>query len=330
MWQLVFGIAIACVSMYWAIHGEDISSIYHRIAGANWWLLSVVGAIFMLQQVMRSARQMRIIRSTHPQHTFRSSMRILCISFFFINILPLRMGELMRPLLLLDEEDMPLGSGFAVVFVERMLDLLSAMIMAILVISLANIPLLENSWLQTLRHKLLLFVPLTSLALLLPIFASNWAMNVCSQAWIPQKIGELSLSFIEQLSALRKTGSLWRIIVETILIWLVSASMYSLAAMAFNIHTIGFVESIGLLAFTMIGMAAPSAPGFAGTYEASFVAGLLLFGCTNNEENFALAFCFHWWIFVVQSCSAIFFMVWDKTSFLSLWQKLRSTRKQNS
>ena len=35
------------------------------------------------------------------------------------------------------------------------------------------------------------------------------------------------------------------------------------------------VEGMGILAFTMIGMAAPSF-GFAGTYEASYVGGLHL------------------------------------------------------
>ena len=62
---------------------------------------------------------------------------------------------------------------------------------------------------------------------------------------------------------------------ETVIIWIVSATMYGLAALAFGITTIHFIRRMGILAFTMIGMAAPGAPGFAGTYEASFVGGLV-------------------------------------------------------
>ena len=102
--------------------------------------------------------------------------------------------------------------------------------------------------------------------------------------------------------------------------------MYGLAAVAFGIDGIGFLEGMGILAFTMIGMAAPSAPGFAGTYEASYVGGLVFFGSTDAGANFATALCFHWWIFIVQSASAIIWMVVDGTSFGVLWTKLNAKR----
>ena len=119
--------------MWWALQGQPIADVWTRIAAADWWLLGLVGIIFTVQQILRSHRQMRIVRSTSPNHQFSTSFYILCISFFFINILPLRMGEIMRPVLLLEKEDMPMGSGLAVVFVERIIDLISAMVMAILV-----------------------------------------------------------------------------------------------------------------------------------------------------------------------------------------------------
>ena len=96
--------------------------------------------------------------------------------------------------------------------------------------------------------------------------------------------------------------------------------------MAFGIAGIGFLEGMGILAFTMIGMAAPSAPGVAGTYEASYVGGLVFFGSTNAAANFATALCFHWWIFIVQSASAIIWMAVEGTSFGTLWKKLSAKR----
>ena len=101
-------------------------------------------------------------------------------------------------------------------------------------------------------------------------------------------------------------------LLETIVIWVIPTAMYGLAAEAFGISGIGFLEGMGILAFTMIGMAAPSAPGFAGTYEASYVGGLV-FGSTDAGANFATALCFHWWIFIVQSISALIWMMVDGT-----------------
>ena len=64
--------------------------------------------------------------------------------------------------------------------------------------------------------------------------------------------------------------------------------------------------------FTMIGMAPPGAPGFAGSYEAAFVVGLQVFGNANANLNFAMAFGFHWWIYAVQSSTGIYYLTKNK------------------
>ena len=322
MTKFVFGLFLAIGAMWWALQGQPIAGVWTRIIEADWWLLGGVGVIFTIQQVLRSHRQMRIVRGTLPNHKFSTSFYILCISFFFINILPLRMGELMRPVLLLDKENMPMGSGLAVVFVERIIDLISAMVMAILVLALADIPILEGSWVSDVRARSLWLLPILFIGLFLPIFATSFFRQLVQRPWMPTKLLGLMEPFLLQLDKLRSTGQLGWILGETVIIWIISTAMYGLAATAFGIEGIGFLEGMGILAFTMIGMAAPSAPGFAGTYEASYVGGLVFFGSMDAGANFANALCFHWWIFIVQSASALIWMLVDGTSFIDLWGKL--------
>jgi len=312
--------------MWWALQGQPIAEVWTRIVEADWWLLGLVGIIFTVQQILRSHRQMRIVRSTLPEHKFSTSFYILCISFFFINILPLRMGEIMRPVLLLDKEDMPMGSGLAVVFVERIIDLISAMVMAVLVLALADIPILEGSAIADIRSRSVWLLPILFAGLFVPIFATDFFRTLINQAWMPDKLLGLINPFLHQLDTLRSTGQLTWVLLETVVIWIISTAMYGLAAEAFGISGIGFLEGMGILAFTMIGMAAPSAPGFAGTYEASYVGGLVFFGSIDAGANFATALCFHWWIFIVQSISALIWMLVDGTSFGDLWTKLNAKR----
>lgn len=327
MSKFLFGLILAVGAMWWALQGQPIGDVWSRIVNANWWLLGGVGIIFTIQQILRAHRQMRIVRGTLPEHKFSTSFYILCISFFFINILPLRMGEIMRPVLLLDKENMPMGSGLAVVFVERIIDLISAMVMAILVLALADIPILEGSSIANMRARSLWLLPLLFMGLFVPIFATNFFRRLIDKSWMPAKILGLLNPFLHQLDTLRSTGQLGWVLFETVIIWVISTAMYGLAAVAFGIVGIGFLEGMGILAFTMIGMAAPSAPGFAGTYEASYVGGLVFFGSTDAGANFATALCFHWWIFIVQSASALLWMMVDGTSFSSLWQKLNAKRE---
>ena len=330
MGKFLFGLVLAAGAMWWAIQGQPLEDVWAQIVQANWSLLLGVGVIFTIQQILRSHRQMRIIRGTLPEHTFQSSFYILCISFFFINILPLRMGEIMRPVLLLNREQMPFGSGVAVVFVERIIDLISAMVMAVLVLALADIPILEGSWVNDIRTRAIWLLPLLLLGFIVPIILSEKVQAWLEHPSVPTKVQHLLTPFFHQLAQLHQTGQLFWILIETTVIWIVSATMYGMAALAFGITTIHFIEGMGILAFTMIGMAAPSAPGFAGTYEASFVGGLVFFGSDLPSANFATALCFHWWIFIVQSASAIIWMIVDGTSFTDLWTQLRTKQDETA
>ncbi|MEC7946122.1 MAG: hypothetical protein VX265_01060, partial [Myxococcota bacterium] len=104
------------------------------------------------------------------------------------------------------------------------------------------------------------------------------------------------------------------------LTWALTGLMYPALARAFGIGgLIGFGEGVGVLSITMLGMAVPAAPGFAGTYEAFVRGALALFGVsgiagTANLDAVAVAFALtmHWWIFLVQASTAVFFLAVDR------------------
>jgi uncharacterized membrane protein YbhN (UPF0104 family) len=103
--------------------------------------------------------------------------------------------------------------------------------------------------------------------------------------------------------------------------------MYLPLARAFGVgHLIGYGEGIGILCVTMLGMIVPSAPGFAGTYEAFFRAALALFGVSGEGLDgvaVAMALTFHWWQYGVQSCTALYFLAVDRIDLGRLLVRLR-------
>ena len=105
----------------------------------------------------------------------------------------------------------------------------------------------------------------------------------------------------------------------TPLLFLFGASSFGIA--------LNYIDGIGILGFTMIGMAAPNAPGFAGTYEASFMAGLHILGFTQESRNFAFAFGFHWWVYFTQSLSALYFLATERISFSQTLRQMRVNSK---
>ena len=327
MAKFFVGLLIAVLAMFWALQDQSFDDISQEIGKASFELLLLVGILFMLQQVLRSHRQMLLIRSKIPDHSFWASFHILCVSFFFINTLPLRMGEVVRPILFFERENLPFGSASAIVFLERIIDLISAMLMLLLVLGFANIPTQDFPWLEKVQSSLAYSLPLISLIAISPFFLQTSLEKLVEQSWFPLFLKPFSRSFVEQIRSYRRSTLLF-ILFETLIIWMLTAGMYLVAAWAFSVDGIGFLESIGLLAFTMLGMAVPSAPGFAGTYEASFVGGLEVFGSQNASLNFAFALTFHWWVHIVQSSSALFFLYRDGTSVSALWRKIKEHRAQ--
>ena len=106
--------------------------------------------------------------------------------------------------------------------------------------------------------------------------------------------------------------------------WTLTGLMFPPIADAFGVGDhIDYSAGIGILGITMVGMALPAAPGFAGTYEAAVRGALALYGVAGKAaaipggpslDAIAVAFALvvHWWIHIVQSCTAIWFLVIDQ------------------
>jgi uncharacterized membrane protein YbhN (UPF0104 family) len=137
------------------------------------------------------------------------------------------------------------------------------------------------------------------------------------------------------MATLRDPARLLRVLALTGLTWLLTALLYLLVARAFGLgDLLDLGEAFGLLGMTMAGMAVPSAPGMAGTYEAALRAALALFGLSGPEplapggpsrDALAVAYTlvYHWGINGVQALSALFFLVVDRPDLARLGEHLR-------
>ena len=228
----------------------------------------------------------------------------------------------MRPVLLLDKEDMPMGSGLAVVFVERIIDLISAMVMAVLVLALADIPILEGSAIADIRSRSVWLLPILLAGLFVPIFATTFGL--INQTWMPDKILGLINPFLHQLDTLRSTNQLSLGAPKQSSSGSFTA-MYGLAAEAFGISGIGFLEGMGILAFTMIGMAAPVLQGLQEPMKPPMSVDWY-FWFIDAGANFAPHSVFTGGFSSSSPSRLWIWMVVDGTSFGDLWKKLNAKR----
>jgi uncharacterized membrane protein YbhN (UPF0104 family) len=143
-----------------------------------------------------------------------------------------------------------------------------------------------------------------------------------------QRLLDQGLAFLGGLAILRQPLALLRLLGLTGVIWVLTIAFYPLLARAFGIEDlIGMREGLGVLGVTMLGMALPAAPGFAGTYEAFVRGGLGLYGVGGSPERdgtaLAYALTMHWWVYLVQAATGLYFLLRLGLDPRQLWTQLR-------
>lgn len=340
--RVLVGLALGAAALVLALWGVPLSEIGDALARARLRWLIPVALLFFVQQSLRALRQSLLLtRPDRPLLSFRRSLSVLCISFLFINTLPARLGEIVRPTLLWEREGVPLGRGVGMVVFERVLDLISAIGMLALVALFVPAP----SRVLVVQGREVDWVGLgqTAAGVVLPVLLMGLVLLLALGrplvGWGSQRVGRLPtwlvrpvrlvLAFAEGfaagLDAARSPRRLAAVLGLTALTWSLSGFMFVCGAHAFHAEDrIGYGEGIGLLSITMLGTIVPSAPGFAGTYEAFLRGGLALFGVSGpgrDADAVAFALTYHWWVYGVQACTAIYFLVVDQVSPGRLWRK---------
>ena len=120
--QLIFVLALGGGAFYLVFRDVEWADFRQELARVDYALFSLGLLCFFGLHLARSIRWGCLIQGVKPEIRFRSYFSICSIGFFLINVLPFRLGEFVRPYLLLDKEEVPFGSGMATVLVERVLD----------------------------------------------------------------------------------------------------------------------------------------------------------------------------------------------------------------
>lgn len=112
-------VMVAC--LVWALHGMDLGAMIAAVGDFRWISLLPVLALYLVSHVMRCWRLRLLVGKPIA---LGPMWNLLSIGFLAIHLIPLRMGEFVRPYLLQEKEGVPFGAGLAAVFLERMLDVL--------------------------------------------------------------------------------------------------------------------------------------------------------------------------------------------------------------
>ncbi len=296
--QVWIGIGISLALVVYLFSKVDYGQLWLSLASANVALLFAAATLLAGNVVMRAWRWQYLLKPLKSVE-FSNSMSATSIGLMANMILPIRLGEIVRAMVLGYHEGIDGSASLATVVVDRLLD--GFTILFILVILLLVVPLpLDQGWETKLRWGGMLFfsVYLGVFALLFylhrsPSQALRGVRRLGSRLpvrWM-DKLCRFLESFSGGLHSLDRTENLGQIVVTSLVLWGLIGVYNFLVVRAFELYlplTVGFLLLVTQAAAVMI----PSSPGFVGTHHAASFACLSLWG-VSPERALGVALVMH-------------------------------------
>jgi len=292
LWQrpwfrATLGLGVSVLFLYLAFQKVDFSVLKNAIVNISvfWILVSV--AIGFVNLFLRALRWKFILSPIKRISVYRV-ISFLLIGFTINNILPLKVGELGRSVMLGNSERISKSSVLASVVVERWFDVIGLMVyLPVLLVALALPD--QTKWfiLASVTFSVLsiaaayLIVIKRELSIRIITFFSSLLPKV-----IHEKIIQLSGSFFDGLSVLNSKRKISILLFTSVGMWLLTMFMTFIRFKAFSFE-LPFHAAIATQTGVNIAGAIPSSPSQIGVAHLAFQKILLLFGIDNSV---ALAF----------------------------------------
>lgn len=262
------------------------TALTDAVSRVSVWSLLLYALIFLAVHVTRIQRWQYLITPLGERDTKRI-FRICAVGYAAIVILPLRLGEMVRPYMLAREsQEVSMSAALGTAVVERVLDglLITGLLFAALMTYSGDRATAFVTGAGAISAAVFLG---TSLLLGLTAARRDWTVRM-----LRRTIGRLSSKgtelivglvegFLRGVRVLRHEGVLSRFLLLTAVYLGLNGLGIAVLAQAFGID-LGYWHAYGVLAILIVGIMIPAGPGFFGNFQFFLGKGLLLFAATDQ------------------------------------------------
>jgi uncharacterized protein (TIRG00374 family) len=316
--SLVAGVILSLAALYFAFRNVPFNDLLNYLGSINYlWLFPAVLLVcvsFFIravrwQFILASSRQIGIWQAFHP----------LMIGFMINCILPGRVGELARPMILQKKEKIPFATGIATVAAERIFDVAALIIFAVITFAAIEInPQVEitfggfhlnRSTLEVLFDRIIIVGVLLIAAIILvslskvrrgiarvirAIPALVLFADESAKAKINVKVCEPLIQFIDNIALgftlIKHPKKIFICGLYSLIVWTTAALSWYVFSLGSPGINLSYTEMYAVMVIICLFIALPSVPGYWGLWEAGGVFAMSLFGTSPNAAaGFTLA-----------------------------------------
>ena len=265
------GLLFSVVGLVYAFRQFNWTEFINLMRGVNYWYL--LGAI-VLQLTAVWVRALRWkwllapIKDISTKILFDATM----IGYFGNNVLPLRMGELLRAYVVSNNSSISTSKVIGTLIVDRILDFLAVMILAILFLFFSDLMDIPR-WIVMFSVVLILVLFITVLIIgnKNPDWKSIKIRYKIFQSKIGSKLYDIITNIVSGLSVLNKTPHKIGVYSFIVLLWSMYYMSFILIIKGINLD-LSIMNAGVLYVLLTLSISIPAAPGYIGTYHATCVA----------------------------------------------------------
>ena len=338
---LAIGISVAFLGLF--VSRLDVGETWEILGEANYLALIPAILVYFGSVLFRTLRWQYLLAPVKSLEV-RRLYPVVVVGYMANNILPVRLGEVVRAYYVGEREKVSKVAALATIAVERVFDGLTLLFFAAVVgLFLPLVGLLqglaEKAGIPWELLALAMSLPFVGVLLLLIAAASSppWFETLIDRttgilpARVRDRVRGLAYVFIDGLGSLKDPRRLAMVFLLSLPVWLMEALMYYIIAFSFDLHTsFGLMEMAGVIllvtAVSNLATSIPAAGGGIGAFEVAAASTLTLLGAEASAAG-AYTIVLHAALLVPVTLLGFVFL-W--TENVSLGQLTRESRRSSS
>lgn len=274
--KTLLGVIISIVFLVLAFKNVDIENVLAILNDMNVSLLAIP-VMFVFLGLLQRALRWRSILEPIRREKVGNIFSVMMIGYLGNNVLPARMGEVLRIYALGKNYGFSNSQTFATIVLEKVFDVMILLLFFGIVLLYAPFPSYIKKGGAVIGFMLICAVSVLYLIAHRKKDASRDRAGLLMPKKVIVKVGEFLDNFQVGLEILKKRKDLFTVIIYSFSIWICEFVFVYLVMDLFDLN-VGYLAAVFLTVMLNIGMLIPSSPGYIGTYQIICITALAPFG----------------------------------------------------
>ena len=313
--RYTLAVVVLIVCIYYSFKDIDLSILWKIILNVNYVWVLVPIPVMILSHWLRAMRWKTMLNPIKKVNSVWNLFSAVMVGYAVNGVTP-RGGEFVRPYIFSRREKVPFSTSFATIVVERFIDLFTLLLMLAFVFIFLSGKISQAMPSVSINGVIISIVLVIGVLLLsfypplIRMFLKVIVKPLSNKFF--EKVSTIFDKFVEGFAIIKKPSQYFRLIVESLGIWLLYTIPLYLMFFSFNFQStchLNFDDAILMIVVSGVATTLSPTPGAVGGYHFAIQYTLMKIYGISSEEALAYATLTHGINYIIQMLlGGIFFL----------------------